>query len=403
MPAATTTQPAAAALERYLEVSLFLLLLVSTLALVTTGKLDLPSTVLPVVLLGVKAWRYRHGCGPELSARTANRLVAAYLAFLPVDLWWFSGEMAQGAPVPLLYAILLATIHLMLFTMLVRLYSARTLRDYAFLGLLGFAMMLAAAVLTVDTTYLAFFVLFLVLAISTFIGLEMRRSAEGAVGERVAPGSPAAARLYRALRSTSAVMAAGALLVGTALFFLIPRYRAGYLGGYTLQPQLISGFDDDVTLGQIGEIKKNTEVVLRARLTQGAAQAGTLRWRGIALASFDGRYQIKRQISEHLSFDERLQAAKALIDECLKSWTEGSPSELQAIVNDAFYVDREGRINTGRILGLRRLEIKDDRWQRAMAAISDSIQVTGVKAYFRAYERDRHGKMVAIPLDMAAL
>lgn len=123
----------------------------------------------------------------------------------------------------------------------------------------------------------------------------------------------------------------------------------------------------------------------------------------ITLASFDGRYQIKRQISEHLSFDERLQAAKALIDECLKSWTEGSPSELQAIVNDAFYVDREGRINTGRILGLRRLEIKDDRWQRAMAAISDSIQVTGVKAYFRAYERDRHGKMVAIPLDMAAL
>lgn len=123
----------------------------------------------------------------------------------------------------------------------------------------------------------------------------------------------------------------------------------------------------------------------------------------ITLASFDGRYQIKRQISEHLSFDERLQAAKALIDECLKSWTEGSPSELQAIVNDAFAVDREGRINTGRILGLRRLEIKDDRWQRAMAAISDSIQVTGVKAYFRAYERDNHGKMVAIPLDMAAL
>ena len=123
----------------------------------------------------------------------------------------------------------------------------------------------------------------------------------------------------------------------------------------------------------------------------------------ITLASFDGRFQIKRQISEHLTFDERLQAAKALIDECLKSWTEGSPSELQAIVNDAFAVDREGRINTGRILGLRRLEIKDDRWQRAMAAISDSIQVTGVKAYFRAYERDRHGKMVAIPLDMAAL
>ncbi|MCL6481252.1 MAG: DUF3488 and transglutaminase-like domain-containing protein [Firmicutes bacterium] len=289
MSATTTMGSAPAALERYLELSVFLLLLVSTLTLATTGKLDLPSTVVPVGLLGVKAWGYWRGSGPKLSARTANRLVAAYLALWPVDLWWFSGARAQGAPVPLLYATLLATIHLMLVAMLVRLYSARTVRDYAFLGLLSFAMMLAAAVLTVDTAYLVFFVLFLGLAISTFIGLEMRRSAEGAVGARVEPGSPAAARLYRALRSTSVTIAASMLLLGAALFFLIPRYRAGYLGGYTLQPQLISGFDDDVTLGQIGEIKRNTEVVLRARLTQGAAHAGLLRWRGIALASFDGR------------------------------------------------------------------------------------------------------------------
>lgn len=123
----------------------------------------------------------------------------------------------------------------------------------------------------------------------------------------------------------------------------------------------------------------------------------------VTLVSFDGRYQIKRQISEHMTFDERLQAAKALIDECLKTWTQGSPTELRAIVNDAFAVDKEGRINTGRILGLRRLDITDDRWQRAMQAISDSIQVAGAKAYFRAYERNQHGKMIAIPLDIAAL
>ena len=123
----------------------------------------------------------------------------------------------------------------------------------------------------------------------------------------------------------------------------------------------------------------------------------------VTLASFDGRFQIKRQISEFLTFDERLQAAKALIDECLKTWTQGSPTELQALVNDAFQVDKEGRINTGRILGLRRLDIDDDRWARAMQAISDSVQVRDVKAYFRIYERDEHGHMRAIPLDVAAL
>jgi hypothetical protein len=33
--------------------------------------------------------------------------------------------------------------------------------------------------------------------------------------------------------------------------------------------------------------------------------------------------KIQRNIAEHIVFDERLQAAKQLIDECLKEWTEG--------------------------------------------------------------------------------
>lgn len=123
----------------------------------------------------------------------------------------------------------------------------------------------------------------------------------------------------------------------------------------------------------------------------------------VTLASFDGVFQLTRQISEHLVFDEGLQAAKALIDECLRSWTAGSPSELRAIIDQAFQVDKEGRINTARILGLRRLDIADERWRRAMTAISESLQVTGTRSYVRVYERDVHGRYSAIPLDMAAL
>lgn len=123
----------------------------------------------------------------------------------------------------------------------------------------------------------------------------------------------------------------------------------------------------------------------------------------VTLASFDGVFQLTRQISEHLVFDEGLQAAKALIDECLRSWTAGSPSELRAIIDQAFQVDKEGRINTARILGLRRLDIADERWRRAMTAISESLQVTGTRSYVRVYERDVHGRYNAIPLDMAAL
>lgn len=151
-----------------------------------------------------------------------------------------------------------------------------------------------------------------------------------------------------------------------------------------------------------GEIMNDVEAFVSLSAEQYGVKIGGQKG-NVSLVSYDGQYQIKRQISEHLDFDERLQAAKSLIDECLKDWTEGSPGELRAVVNDAFQVDKEGKINVGRILGLRRLQIMDERWKRAMEAISDSIRVTGTKAYFRIYERNANGKMAAIPLDIAAL
>ncbi len=123
----------------------------------------------------------------------------------------------------------------------------------------------------------------------------------------------------------------------------------------------------------------------------------------VTLASFNGQFQIQRQIGEHFTFDEGLQAAKSLIDACLREWTAGSSGEIRALVDYAFQVDKEGRINTSRILGLRRLDIKDERWQQAMQAISDSLQVSGTRAYVRLYQRDASGKMLAIPLNIAEL
>lgn len=123
----------------------------------------------------------------------------------------------------------------------------------------------------------------------------------------------------------------------------------------------------------------------------------------ITMETFDGALRLKRQMSENMAFDEGLQAAKALIDECLREWCEKSPGELRSIIDQAFRVDREGRINTAAILGLRRLKIEDERWMRAMQAIGDSLTITDTKAYVRAYRRDAKGKYSPISLDIAAL
>ena len=122
----------------------------------------------------------------------------------------------------------------------------------------------------------------------------------------------------------------------------------------------------------------------------------------VTLFSYDGKYKLQRAINESLQFDERIQAAKVLIDECLNEWSEGSRPELKALIERAFNVDKEGNLNTSRILGLRRVEIQDSRWQNAMQAISESVQVVSSKAYVRLYERvGETDQYVPIALDVA--
>lgn len=124
----------------------------------------------------------------------------------------------------------------------------------------------------------------------------------------------------------------------------------------------------------------------------------------VTLFSFDGKYKVQFAVSENIQFDERLQAAKELIDECIKEWSQGSSPEIQVLVQDAFKTDKEGNLNHGRILGLRRLDIQDERWQRAMIAIGESVQVVGSKQYVRFYQRrDGTDQYDAISMDFASV
>jgi hypothetical protein len=277
------------AIHRYFEVSLFLLAATGILSLVSTNKLDLLTAILAPSAVIYKAVRLWRGLPPELSSRTATALVLAYFMFFPIDLWLLSRDLAAGSPNPTLYAGLLSAVHLLIFATLVRLYSSRTQRDFIFLALLAFAAMLASAILTVSTSFLIALAIFLCLAVSSFVGLEIRRSSTGAVTPALDPASPAARRLQRALALTSFLVAAGALLLGGLIFFLIPRFTAGYLSAFNLQPSLVTGFSDNVTLGEIGIIKQSNEVLLRVRVQGDPALAQQIHWRGVVLTDFDGR------------------------------------------------------------------------------------------------------------------
>lgn len=285
--ASVTGVPALPA-ERFFRTSLFLLMATAVATLVSTGKLDLVTMIVApsaVVYKGVRWWRL---CPAEIPQRIATRLVVLYLLVFPVDVLFLSRAFVAASPNPALYAALLGAVHFLLFVMLIRLYSATTDRDALFLTMLSFAAILASAVLTIDTTFLGLFFLFLLFGVATFVGLEMRRGSKGAIAPEVDTQPKQERRLDRALVFAALSVALGSMVIGGALFFFFPRFSAGYLGRTSLQPTLMSGFSDDVELGQIGEIKKNSEVVMRVRTGKPVGYP-KLRWRGIALSTFDGK------------------------------------------------------------------------------------------------------------------
>ncbi len=123
----------------------------------------------------------------------------------------------------------------------------------------------------------------------------------------------------------------------------------------------------------------------------------------VKLSSYDGLIRVEVAVQDSIEFGPALAAAKSLIDQCITRWVDGANDNLRVIVNDAFSVDKTGRLAVDRILGLRRLSIDDLEWKRAMEAISDAVRVVSSKRYIRFYRRATvEAPWEAIPLTLSA-
>ncbi|MGZ3272390.1 MAG: DUF3164 family protein [Caulobacteraceae bacterium] len=107
----------------------------------------------------------------------------------------------------------------------------------------------------------------------------------------------------------------------------------------------------------------------------------------MTLFTFNGLLRVTVQVADRFAFGPEIQTAKKLIDECLLEWSVGSRPEVVALIQNAFRPDQEGNLNRYSILSLRKLEIADERWQRAMQAISDSERVLASARYIRVHRR----------------
>ncbi len=272
--------------QRYFEISLLLTLGTAFVTVATTGKLDLISIVVVSAALLIKLWSYARDVDYSLSPRTVTRMAVFYIFFYVLDFLTFSVGPS------FMDSMLAATVHLVLFATVIKVFSARTYRDYAYLATLSFLMMLAAAILTVGTTYLVCFTLYVLFSISTFISYEIKRSAEAARRPPEGPfRTPAQNRaaIERALVTATVGLALGIVALAAILFFVIPRHRTGYLTGMGMEARNITGFSGTVNLGDIRKILQSNIVVMRVVVEANPDQFRGVKWRGVGLTSFDGR------------------------------------------------------------------------------------------------------------------
>src|SRR5215472_12065194 len=230
-PGGNVTLPAA--IERYFQVSLYLLVLTGFGTLASTGTLDAPTVLLVGMALLVRGYLLAKRTDIQIPSRWVNLLTLAYVAFYVADYTMLSGSF------------LTATVHLVLFGMVVRLFSLQRDRDHYMLAILAFLMVLAAAVLTVDSVFFFAFAGFTLMAVATFVLMEMRRSVRSATVPVRDHGDQ---RLHRRmaffLAGASPVLVVLIMVGACAIFFLLPRMSAGYLSSYATGADMATGFSD---------------------------------------------------------------------------------------------------------------------------------------------------------------
>lgn len=261
--------------EAFFQWSLFALVACGFFALAGTGQLDVPTIVFSTTALLARGVMMYRGILWAIPESYSSYLAIFYAVIFAADLFLISRDYVA------------ATIHLVLFATAVKLFSVKRERDYLYLAMLAFLEVLAASVLTIDSTFLIAFSAFLLFAVTTFLGMELRRSFL-----RAAPSSTVATvpRIPRSmLIGIASSLVIGILVLASVLFLVLPRKYVGYMSALARGNQLVSGFSDSVDLGAIGEIQQSDQLVMHVKVLSAALGIEEIRWRGVTLSSFDGR------------------------------------------------------------------------------------------------------------------
>jgi transglutaminase-like putative cysteine protease/uncharacterized protein (DUF58 family) len=249
-------------------------LAVSTAALFAYGGLGpVVFTGLAVSLLAVVWSRGRL----SVSSRLASRLwraagIVALLVFI-TDLVLFRHNPLS------------ASLNLIAFIALYKLFNAQSVRDDRQILLVSLLEMILAAALTTGIS----FVLPLLLWLLAAAHAQVAWTAIPGTGRRVCRPALFQVPGRRIRYGAAAVGHAGVLLAtGVAVFLMVPHLGTGAFAPGALRQATRSGFSETTRLGDIGRIKLDSSRVMEVSVGGAVPEGVDLRWRGVVLDRFDG-------------------------------------------------------------------------------------------------------------------
>lgn len=265
-------------LDRAFQIASRLLALVGLLSLILTHELSPPFGLAGIVSVAVSFILVMGGATVSLSRRSWTALNLVVLAFFILDLILISQSL------------LVASTRFVVFLMINKLFNLKTPQDHLQLYLISFLQLLAASTFTADITFVVSFVLYLLTAtwallLHHLVTEDARPFA--APGLQRLPGRPPGLTWLFFLNTNG--IAIGALGCTLLLFVLLPRVGLGFF--HRTQSDLIrmSGFSEQVDLGEIGTVKLDSTVVMRVQPSRPLPPREGIYWRGMVFDSYDGR------------------------------------------------------------------------------------------------------------------
>jgi transglutaminase-like putative cysteine protease len=231
----------------------------------------------------------------QLPERYGLGIVLLSIPLFYID-WHY--QKALGEPAERLGVTALA--HLIVFLSGVKLLQVKKDRDWVFLYLISFFEVLLAAGLSFSPVFLGTLTLYLLCGLSAVTAFEIQKARRSIAYTETRLLVPPDSRVFkksgrRSWRNTEAArlpFVAVTLLslifvLALPLFLIAPRSGAAALTRSGGGLSNFIGFSENVTLGQIGTLKRDDGVVMRVRIEDNQLPRDP-RWRGVALDEFTG-------------------------------------------------------------------------------------------------------------------